>query len=240
MCGIVGYIGQEHRAVDVLVDGLRRLEYRGYDSAGVATLEGPTIKVRRAKGKLVNLEAVLREKPLEGHIGLGHTRWATHGKPSERNAHPHRAGSVVIVHNGIIENYRALRAELEASGAEILSDTDTELIAHLIDRRIREGKDLMTAVRESCAQLVGSYALGAMSDTDPAHIVAAKNGGSPIIVGRYSRDPALHPGNDHAVGRGLRLAFGQRSGDRRHRGEPLGARFHDDSMGPGFRRTRRL
>ena len=191
MCGIVGYIGQEHRAVDVLVDGLRRLEYRGYDSAGVATLEGPTIKVRRAKGKLVNLEAVLREKPLEGHIGLGHTRWATHGKPSERNAHPHRAGSVVIVHNGIIENYRALRAVLEASGAEILSDTDTELIAHLIDRRIREGKDLMTAVRESCAQLVGSYALGAMSDTDPAHIVAAKNGGSPIIVGQGEKQAFL-------------------------------------------------
>jgi glucosamine--fructose-6-phosphate aminotransferase (isomerizing) len=191
MCGIVGYIGQEHRAVDVLVDGLRRLEYRGYDSAGVATLEGPTIEVRRAKGKLVNLEAVLREKPLEGHIGLGHTRWATHGKPSERNAHPHRAGSVVIVHNGIIENYRALRSELEASGAEILSDTDTELIAHLIDRRIREGKDLMTAVRESCAQLVGSYALGAMSDTDPAHIVAAKNGGSPIIVGQGEKQAFL-------------------------------------------------
>jgi glutamine---fructose-6-phosphate transaminase (isomerizing) len=191
MCGIVGYIGQEHRAVDVLVDGLRRLEYRGYDSAGVATLEGPAIEVRRAKGKLINLEAVLREKPLEGHIGLGHTRWATHGKPSERNAHPHRAGSVVIVHNGIIENYRALRGELEASGAEILSDTDTELIAHLIDRRIREGKDLMTAVRESCAQLVGSYALGAMSDTDPAHIVAAKNGGSPIIVGQAEKQAFL-------------------------------------------------
>ena len=191
MCGIVGYIGQEHRAVDVLVDGLRRLEYRGYDSAGVATLEGPAIEVRRAKGKLINLEAVLRENPLEGHIGLGHTRWATHGKPSERNAHPHRAGSVVIVHNGIIENYRALRTELEASGAEILSDTDTELIAHLIDGRISEGKDLMTAVRESCAQLVGSYALGAMSDTDPAHIVAAKNGGSPIIVGQAEKQAFL-------------------------------------------------
>ena len=191
MCGIVGYIGQEHRAVDVLVDGLRRLEYRGYDSAGVATLEGSTIEVRRAKGKLINLEAVLRENPLEGHIGLGHTRWATHGKPSERNAHPHRAGSVVIVHNGIIENYRALRSELEASGAEILSDTDTELIAHLIDHRIGEGKDLMTAVRESCAQLVGSYALGAMSDTDPAHIVAAKNGGSPIIVGQGEKQAFL-------------------------------------------------
>ena len=191
MCGIVGYVGREHRAVDVLVDGLRRLEYRGYDSAGVATLEGSEIEVRRAKGKLINLEAVLRDKPLEGRIGVGHTRWATHGKPSERNAHPHRAGSVVIVHNGIIENYRALRAELEAEGAEILSDTDTELIAHLIDREIKQGKDLMTSVRDSCAQLTGSYAFGAMSDTDPSHLVAAKNGGSPIIVGQGEKQAFL-------------------------------------------------
>jgi len=184
MCGIVGYVGREPCAVDVLIDGLRRLEYRGYDSAGVAILAEKAIEVRRAKGKLINLEGVLREKPLKGNMGLGHTRWATHGKPSERNAHPHRAGSVVIVHNGIIENYRELRAELEASGAEILSDTDTELIAHLIDGQIREGKDLLTAVRNSCARLVGSYALGAMSDSDPAQLVAAKNGGSPIIVGQ--------------------------------------------------------
>ena len=191
MCGIVGYVGREHQAVNVLVDGLRRLEYRGYDSAGVATLEGSTIEVRRAKGKLINLEAVLRDRPLEGKIGLGHTRWATHGKPSERNAHPHRAGSVVIVHNGIIENYRELRAELEATGAEILSDTDTELIAHLVDGKIQSGKDLMTAVRESCSRLKGSYALGAMSDTDPAHLVAAKYGGSPIIVGRGEKQAFL-------------------------------------------------
>jgi len=191
MCGIVGYVGREHRAVDVLIDGLRRLEYRGYDSAGVATLEGASIGVRRAKGKLINLEAVLRDNPLEGKIGLGHTRWATHGKPSERNAHPHRAGSVVIVHNGIIENYRELRSELEAAGAEILSDTDTELIAHLIDGEIQQGKDLMTAVRESCSRLEGSYALGVMSDTDPAHLVAAKNGGSPIIVGQGEKQAFL-------------------------------------------------
>ena len=147
--------------------------------------------MRRAKGKLINLEGVLREKPLKGNMGLGHTRWATHGKPSERNAHPHRAGSVVIVHNGIIENYRELRAELEASGAEILSDTDTELIAHLIDGQIREGTDLLTAVRNSCARLVGSYALGAMSDSDPAQLVAAKNGGSPIIVGQGEKQAFL-------------------------------------------------
>ena len=191
MCGIVGYVGREHRAVDVLVDGLRRLEYRGYDSAGVATLEDSQIQVRRAKGKLINLEAVLRDKPLQGHIGVGHTRWATHGKPSERNAHPHRAGSVVIVHNGIIENYRALRSELEEAGSEIASDTDTELIAHLIDREIRQGQDLMSAVRGACAQLTGSYAFCAMSDTDPAHLVAAKNGGSPIIVGQGEKQAFL-------------------------------------------------
>ncbi|MFP8873163.1 MAG: glutamine--fructose-6-phosphate transaminase (isomerizing), partial [Myxococcota bacterium] len=191
MCGIVGYVGTGHRAVDVLVDGLRRLEYRGYDSAGVATLERGEIQLRRAKGKLVNLEAVLRDRPLEGRIGLGHTRWATHGKPSERNAHPHRAGSVVIVHNGIVENYRALREELELSGAEIVSDTDTELIAHLIDREIQSGSDLLTAVRFACGRLVGSYAFGAMSDTDPNSLVAAKNGGSPIIVGRGDKQAFL-------------------------------------------------
>jgi len=178
MCGIVGYVGRESRAADVLIDGLRRLEYRGYDSAGVAILEGDVLEVRRAKGKLINLEGNLRERPLQGRLGIGHTRWATHGKPSERNAHPHRAGSIVIVHNGIIENYRELRAELEASGADIQSDTDTELIAHLIEGRVKEGRDLLTAVREACMRLTGSYAL-------------AKNGGSPIIVGQGDKEAFL-------------------------------------------------
>ncbi len=191
MCGIVGYIGREHRAVDVLIDGLRRLEYRGYDSAGVATIEGSRIEVRRAKGKLINLEATLREKPLQGSIGIGHTRWATHGKPSERNAHPHRAGSVVIVHNGIIENYREIRIELERAGSVIASDTDTELIAHLIDAGLKRGRDILTAVREACARLTGSYAFCAMSDTDPSCLVAAKNGGSPIIVGQAEKQAFL-------------------------------------------------
>ncbi len=191
MCGIVGYVGREHQAVDVLIDGLRRLEYRGYDSAGVAILEGGRIEVRRAEGKLMNLEGALRERPVKGHIGIGHTRWATHGKPSERNAHPHRAGSVVIVHNGIIENYREIRDRLESGGASIESDTDTELIAHLIEAGIVAGKDLLTAVREACAQLTGSYAFGAMSDTDPDHLVAAKNGGSPIIVGQAEKQAFL-------------------------------------------------
>jgi glucosamine--fructose-6-phosphate aminotransferase (isomerizing) len=183
MCGIVGYVGREQNAMDVLVDGLRRLEYRGYDSAGVAIHKDGVLTVRRALGKLGNLESILREEPIEGFMGIGHTRWATHGKPSERNAHPHRAGKVAVIHNGIIENYRALRTQLEAAGCEIQSETDTELIAHLIDQYIDEGRDLLTAVRDTCARLQGSYALGALCEDDPHNLVAAKNGGSPIILG---------------------------------------------------------
>jgi glucosamine--fructose-6-phosphate aminotransferase (isomerizing) len=167
----------------VILDGLRRLEYRGYDSAGIATFEGGEIAIRRAVGKLANLEAVLRDAPLTGSVGVGHTRWATHGKPSERNAHPHKAGSVVVVHNGIMENYRELRAELEAAGRVVESETDTELIAHLVDARLGEGADLVTAVREACGRVVGSYAFGVLSETDPDHIVVAKQGGSPIVLG---------------------------------------------------------
>jgi glucosamine--fructose-6-phosphate aminotransferase (isomerizing) len=183
MCGIVGYVGRERRAMDVLVDGLRRLEYRGYDSAGVAIFDRGEIAVRRALGKLANLEASLRDAPLPGRVGVGHTRWATHGKPSERNAHPHRAGGVVIVHNGIIENYRELRGELEGLGRRMASDTDTELVAHLVDLELARGSDTLSAVRSACARLVGSYAFGALCDTDPEHIIAAKSGGSPIILG---------------------------------------------------------
>ena len=170
MCGIVGYTGRESRAVEVLIDGLRRLEYRGYDSAGVAVIEDGEIAVRRTQGKMSALESLLSQKPLTGRVGIGHTRWATHGKPSERNAHPHRAGSVVIVHNGIIENYRALRKELEADGRSMESETDTELIAHLIDQRVSQGDDLLSAVRAACARLAGSYALCALCESDPDHI----------------------------------------------------------------------
>ncbi len=183
MCGIVGYIGDEYRAIDVLMDGLRRLEYRGYDSAGVAISDGSQIEVRRALGKLVNLDGILRDDPLEGTAGIGHTRWATHGRPSEANAHPHRAGSVVVVHNGIIENHTDLRNALRARGHEILSDTDTELIAHLINEEMEAGKGLRDAVLAATAQCVGSYALGVISDREPGKLMAAKNGGSPIIVG---------------------------------------------------------
>lgn len=183
MCGIVGYIGRGNLAQEVILDGLRRLEYRGYDSAGIATFEDGEIAIRRAVGKLANLESALRDAPLTGTVGVGHTRWATHGKPSETNAHPHKAGSVVVVHNGIMENYRELRAELETAGRTIESETDTELIAHLIDARLLEGVDLVTAVREACARVVGSYAFGVLSETDPDHIVVAKHGGSPIVLG---------------------------------------------------------
>ncbi len=191
MCGIVGYVGRERQAADFLLDGLRRLEYRGYDSAGVAILDGDVLEVRRAKGKLVNLESSLRDKPLQGSLGIGHTRWATHGKPSERNAHPHRVHSVVIVHNGIIENYRELRAGLESAGSEIQSDTDTELIAHLIHGAVETGLDLLTAVRESCLRLKGSYALAAISEKHPNLLVTAKNGGSPIILGQGDKQAFL-------------------------------------------------
>jgi len=183
MCGIVGYIGREERAMDVLLNGLQRLEYRGYDSAGVAIFDDGKIEVRRALGKLHNLEATLRDRPIPGRVGLGHTRWATHGKPAVRNAHPHRAGAVVVVHNGIIENYGALREDLEAIGRSIESETDTELIAHLIDQAVSDGSDLLTAVRSACARLDGSYAFGALCETFPDHIVTAKNGGSPMILG---------------------------------------------------------
>jgi glucosamine--fructose-6-phosphate aminotransferase (isomerizing) len=183
MCGIVGYVGDERDVQQLLLDGLRRLEYRGYDSAGVAILDAGRLHVRRALGKLHNLEESLRGAPLPGRVGLGHTRWATHGKPSERNAHPHRAGGVAIVHNGIIENYQEIRRQLEAAGCEILSDTDTELVAHLIEERLAAGADLLTAVREAARRLVGSWALGVVCERDPEHLVVAKNGGSPIILG---------------------------------------------------------
>jgi glucosamine--fructose-6-phosphate aminotransferase (isomerizing) len=207
MCGIVGYIGRDRRAVEVLIDGLRRLEYRGYDSAGVAVFETGALTTRRAVGKLAALEDLLKDDPLPGTVGIGHTRWATHGKPSVRNAHPHRAGRVAVVHNGIVENYRAIRQELEAEGCEIESETDTELVAHLIDRELRRGApDLATAVRGAARRMVGSYAIAVMSETEPDRIVAAKQGGSPIILGVGQGEaflgsdiPALLPYTRHMV-----------------------------------------
>src|ERR1700681_850287 len=155
MCGIVGYVGAKDCA-PILVEGLRRLEYRGYDSAGLALHTGGArgIEIVRAVGKLANLEAALKKTPLAGTTGIGHTRWATHGRPSEANAHPHVAGKIAVVHNGIIENHAALRRELEAKGVRFASDTDTEIVAHLIDEALRGGAArLADAVRAALTQV---------------------------------------------------------------------------------------
>jgi len=181
MCGIIGYIGKD-AAVPILIEGLKKLEYRGYDSSGVAVLQGGKIQVRRAVGKLQNLETLLRGEPLSGSIGVGHVRWATHGRPSEENAHPHRAGSVVVVHNGIIENYTALKKELAAQGRTFQSETDTEVIAHLIDSIAQKGGPLDQAVREAASRLQGAYAVAVIDERSPDVVVGARKG-SPLVVG---------------------------------------------------------
>ena len=181
MCGIVGYIGASD-ASPILLDGLKRLEYRGYDSAGVAIFDAGEIQTERVVGKLRGLEDALRDAPLSGTLGIGHTRWATHGRPSEVNAHPHVAGGVAIVHNGIIENYLALTEALEADGVEVLSDTDTEIVAHLIHREVDGGHDLEGSVRRALAQVHGAYAIAVISAAEPERIVVAKTS-SPLVVG---------------------------------------------------------
>ena len=181
MCGIIGYTGSE-RAVPILVEGLKKLEYRGYDSSGVAVLDGGKLAIRRAVGKLQNLEAVLRSDAIAGTMGVGHVRWATHGRPSEENAHPHRAGSVVVVHNGIIENYGPLKTELMAQGRTFRSETDTEVIAQLIDSISAQGKGLEEAVRAAAARLEGAYAIAVIDERDPDVLIGARKG-SPLVVG---------------------------------------------------------
>src|SRR2546426_3257526 len=181
MCGIVGYVGPRE-ASDVLISALKRLEYRGYDSAGVAALDGEGIQVRRCVGKLGNLEKLLTQTPLAGSIGIGHTRWATHGRPSEENAHPHRAGRVVLIHNGIIENYLELRAALERRGRTMLSETDSEVISPLIDEQVQAGFGLADATRRAVKALEGSYAIVVLSESEPDRMVAAKRA-TPIVLG---------------------------------------------------------
>ena len=181
MCGIVGYIGVRD-AAPVLIDSLKKLEYRGYDSAGIAVLDGRRISLRRSEGKLARLETLLAGEPVQGHAGIGHTRWATHGGPSEANAHPHRAGDTVVVHNGIIENYLELKEALLGRGAELNSDTDTELVAHLAEEKLAQGMDLLEAVRETIREIHGSYALVFLSQREPHRLVVAKNA-SPIVIG---------------------------------------------------------
>jgi glucosamine--fructose-6-phosphate aminotransferase (isomerizing) len=182
MCGIVGYVGNQD-AVPILLGGLARLEYRGYDSAGVAVLQGETIEVRRSVGKLVNLQKSLDEKAIKGTVGIGHTRWATHGKPSEQNAHPHRSNGCVLVHNGIIENYQPLKHQLERDGYRFESETDTEVVAHLIDKYLHKGHNLADAVRAATKDVRGSYAIAVISESEPGTLVAARSG-CPLVVGR--------------------------------------------------------
>jgi glucosamine--fructose-6-phosphate aminotransferase (isomerizing) len=181
MCGIVGYVGPRE-ASPILVAGLRKLEYRGYDSAGLAAFTDHHVEVRRTVGKLDNLVGLLHEQPLPGTPGIGHTRWATHGRPSEQNAHPHRAGKVVVIHNGIIENYLELRAALERRGRTMASETDTEVISHLIDEHVERGVGLFEATRRAVRELVGSYAIVVLSESEPDRLVAAKSA-TPIVIG---------------------------------------------------------
>src|SRR6516165_8733218 len=188
MCGIVGYVGKK-RVVPVILDGLKRLEYRGYDSAGIAVAgNGDGLQVRRAEGKLRNLEEVIRLKPIDGTYGIGHTRWATHGRPSEENAHPHRdcTGKIVVVHNGIVENYMPLKKKLREEGHTFRTETDTEIIAHLIEKfylKENEGKvSLEEAVRKTVKLLTGVFALAVISTDEPNKIVAARNG-PPAVIG---------------------------------------------------------
>src|SRR5437868_6255399 len=182
MCGIIGYIGPKE-VVPVLIDGLRRLEYRGYDSAGVAVVHDGSVELRRSAGKLSRLEDVITLHPLSGDYGVGHTRWATHGRPTEENAHPHRdcTGKIVVVHNGIIENYLELKEELKAQGHEFKTETDTEIVAHLVEREMRT-EGLEKAVRRALKLMRGMFALVLVSVDDPEKIVAVRNG-PPIVIG---------------------------------------------------------
>ncbi len=182
MCGIVGYIGSKP-VVSVILEGLRKLEYRGYDSAGIAVVSQGTVAVRRSSGKLVNLRRSLESSPLAGDYGIGHTRWATHGRPTEENAHPHRdcTGRIVVVHNGIVENYLDLKTCLQRQGHVFATETDTEVIAHLVESCL-PGKDLASAVSAALAQVRGSFAVGIISADHPNTIVAARSG-PPLIVG---------------------------------------------------------
>jgi glucosamine--fructose-6-phosphate aminotransferase (isomerizing) len=181
MCGIIGYVGTEECA-PILLEGLRRLEYRGYDSAGVAVHDGRELNVRRAAGKLTALGDVLARDPVHGTTGIGHTRWATHGKPAERNAHPHVSGDIAVVHNGIIENHVELKRSLKEQGREFHSDTDTEIVAHLVDLATQRGLDLFEAVRETLKVIRGAYAIAVLSRADSTRIVLAKNA-SPLVLG---------------------------------------------------------
>src|SRR3712207_2880928 len=181
MCGIVGVLGKSAVAMQV-VDALKRLEYRGYDSAGVATLEDGRLERRRAEGKLRNLEVKLSEAPLSGAIGIGHTRWATHGKPNETNAHPHATDRLAVVHNGIIENFRELKEELEAKGVRFETETDTEVVAQLVTDAMRHGRSAVEAVAATLPRLRGAFALGFLFAGEEDLLIGARHG-APLAIG---------------------------------------------------------
>jgi len=180
MCGIVGAVAQRN-VVPILLEGLRRLEYRGYDSAGLVTINGGLKRVRSV-GRVASLAEDCAVQKIHGHLGIAHTRWATHGAPSEANAHPHVSAGLAVVHNGIIENHEALRARLKAEGFVFTSETDTEVIAHLIEHYFRRSKDLLAAVRAAAAELEGAYAIGVVSEDSPNRLVCARRG-SPLLIG---------------------------------------------------------
>jgi glucosamine--fructose-6-phosphate aminotransferase (isomerizing) len=216
MCGIVGYVGTKS-AVGIIVEGLKRLEYRGYDSAGVAVLDDSGLNVRRAVGRIKALEAVLRERPVQGSIGIGHTRWATHGRPSEDNSHPHTdcSGGLVVVHNGILENYLEIKERLASDGHTFKSETDTEVLAHLIEHHLRGTQRLDQAVRAALREVTGSYAVGVVCKAAPDRLIAAKQGAGSVVVGlgrgemfvasdipailSHTRDVVILEDNDMAV-----------------------------------------
>src|SRR6266849_11120069 len=182
MCGIVGAISRRD-VVPILIEGLKRLEYRGYDSAGVAVRDGKAagashavLRRVRSTGRVAELEKLARSQSLAGDIGIAHTRWATHGVPSEKNAHPHTSGGVSVVHNGIIENHEEMRKRLRAKGYEFVSDTDTEVIAHLVHSNVQSGAKLFDAVKKSVVELVGAYAIAVVSESDPTRLVVARHG----------------------------------------------------------------
>jgi len=181
MCGIVGILGREPVA-PAMVDALKRLEYRGYDSAGVATLENGHLTRRRAEGKLRNLEDLLQREPLQGWIGIGHTRWATHGRPNETNAHPHATDRVAVVHNGIIENFNELRTELSGRGAKFTTETDTEVIAHLVTDMMNGGLGPIDAVKAALPRLKGAFALAFLFEGEDDLLIGARSG-SPLAIG---------------------------------------------------------
>src|SRR6266508_3092833 len=189
MCGIVGYVGNK-QVVPLIIEGLRKLEYRGYDSAGIAVVnESHDLEIRRAEGKLRNLEEVIRLSPLDGTYGIGHTRWATHGRPTEENAHPHRdcSGRIVVVHNGIIENYLQLKEQLRKTDHQFVTETDTEIIAHLIEEYLKAERNFEKAVRRAMQDLKGIFALSIINADEPDMIIAVRQG-PPVVIGLGDRE----------------------------------------------------